>query len=243
MNIVSLPISYTKPEEYTIELFYGHFHHFIKNVQYLNSLLSKQELARAEKFVFEKDKLMYIVSHGLLRIILANKTNTLPHSIEYSYNTHEKPYVKIPDCHFNLSHTSDFFAIAFSNKNNVGVDVEKFDRTLDWKNIAKLYFSENEIQLIHSTELSDQLKQFIAFWTRKEAILKVVGCGMVNNLKDIDSSKEIFMHNNIFTNITDLQELSIEYHIQTFSTNEIIISISYPTEFSVKTKELIDLTL
>ena len=237
MNIQALSEYSNHYEENNIEIWYGYFNNYIDHIQYLNSLLSEQEMSRLQKFVFEKEKLMYTVSHGILRIILGNKINIAPEQINYHFNQNEKPFVDIPDCYFNLSHTNNFFTIGFSNKHTVGVDTETHNRKMDWEHVAKLFFSESEVQSIYAALPHEQLKTFIAYWTRKEAILKAIGCGMVNNLKEIDSVDDVFNTDNLFITENNLTEQFIRYYLQTFSLNEMIISISHPVSFGISANE------
>ena len=183
--------------------------------------------------MFEKDKNLYTIAHGILRIIIGEKLNRNPRAIVFSQNFYEKPFVDEPHCFFNLSHTQNFFCIAYSSKSYVGIDVEHFDRNFNWKSVAKHFFSENENNQINSALPNNQLKAFIAIWTRKEAVLKALGCGMVNNLKDIDSVSDIFYLERALFNDIRFDSLFDYYHLQTFNINEMIISISHTHPFSI----------
>jgi 4'-phosphopantetheinyl transferase len=237
MIIKPLPISKTQTDN-KIEIWYGFFNDFTDKVELFRTLLSVQEHERLNKFVFESDKLMYTVSHGVLRIILGKKINQPPENIAFHQNSFEKPIIETPECHFNLSHTRNFFCIAYSNKCTVGIDTEHFKRSIDWQSIAKLYFSENEINEIYKAELNNQLKTFIAIWTRKEAILKALGCGMVNNLKYIDSASDTFVADDSFLKEIQIQEKFNTYYLQTFEVNDMIVSVSFPFKFTIDAKKL-----
>lgn len=81
-----------------------------------------------------------------------------------------KPYLKgFPNFQFNISHSEDLCAVAFSNK-PIGVDVEKH-RKVNLE-IAKRYFNQEEKNFVTDT------LSFFYVWTRKEAYLKMTGEGL-----------------------------------------------------------------
>ena len=73
------------------------------------SLLSQDEIGRAERFYFEKDRNHFIVGRGLLRTILGGYLEMEPAQIEFVYGTYGKPALKsgLKDkvLEFNLSHS------------------------------------------------------------------------------------------------------------------------------------------
>ena len=80
-----------------------------------------------------------------------------------------KPYFKAyPEFHFNISHTENVIAVAFSKK-DVGVDIEKL-RSVNPK-IARKFFTEDERAFVKND------KDFFYVWTRKEAYIKRNGRG------------------------------------------------------------------
>ena len=109
-----------------------------------------------------------------------------------------KPYIPgLPDIHFNLSHSGDYIACAFSDK-EVGLDLQEHSRThTSIVRIAKRFFSAKEYEAIlalpaedpsvgpgHPTNAADsdnsacRLPLFYNLWTIKEAYLKYLGCGL-----------------------------------------------------------------
>ena len=109
-----------------------------------------------------------------------------------------KPY--IPDLshvHFNLSHSGDYIACAFSDE-EVGLDLQEHCRThTSIVRIARRFFSVKEYEAIlalpaedssdgpgHPINTADpdnsasRLPLFYRFWSIKEAYLKYLGCGL-----------------------------------------------------------------
>lgn len=98
--------------------------------------------------------------------------------LECSFNEHGKPFLKHhPDVHFNLSHCKNGIAVAVDNA-PIGIDIECY-RNIDDALIRKT-MNDNEIALIESAP--DPLETFIAFWTKKEAVLKLRGTGISTDL-------------------------------------------------------------
>lgn len=78
---------------------------------------------------------------------------------------------------FNISHSGDFVAVAFSDE-KVGLDIEKCTE-FDIDAITD-YLHEDEKKYIHAAKnVSDA---FFTVWTRKEAYLKAKGIGIVQGL-------------------------------------------------------------
>lgn len=88
-------------------------------------------------------------------------------------------------CHFSLSHTDDFVAVAISNV-NVGIDIELLDKKRDYSALKdKVLFGEEKF---------DDKKQFLTIWTIKEAYFKTlnqrhfmpnqIDLKLINNIKN-----------------------------------------------------------
>lgn len=91
---------------------------------------------------------------------------------EIIYNEFGKPYLKNnKEVFFNISHTKKIVVCVLANK-EVGIDVEEV-RTYDKKIIDKI-LNEEEKQKIKDD------KDFIKYWTIKEAVCKCEGTGIAN---------------------------------------------------------------
>ena len=77
----------------------------------LSLCLSEEEIMRAGRFVFEKDKKRFIVSHGVLRRIISGLTGIVPEGIRFSVKEKGKPVVDnagAGDLRFNISHSGRY---------------------------------------------------------------------------------------------------------------------------------------
>lgn len=94
-----------------------------------------------------------------------------------------KPYFEnATDLKFNISHSSDMIAVAFS-ENEIGIDIEKFYRPN--LKIAKRYFTKNENDYINRSVFGKSYR-FFEVWTKKEAYLKKNGTGITVALNSFD---------------------------------------------------------
>ncbi|MBQ6847754.1 MAG: 4'-phosphopantetheinyl transferase superfamily protein [Clostridia bacterium] len=102
----------------------------------------------------------------------AKETLVLSAEPQLSKGENGKPFLKdYPDFHFNISHSEDLIAVAFSDA-PVGVDIEK-KRSVNLK-IADRFFTSDEQKSVTDTD------SFFYVWTRKEAILKQKGESLGN---------------------------------------------------------------
>lgn len=160
-------------------------------INILEKYLSIDELEKANKFVFEKDRLSYIVSRGTLRTLLVKYLNISPQLIRFSYNQYGKPFIDIPqstDIKFNLSHSNEYCLIAINKNSNIGIDIEWINKDIMPNDIAKNYFSASELKDFSSINKENQLRAFFKIWTRKEAFIKAVGKGLSLSLDSFDVS-------------------------------------------------------
>jgi 4'-phosphopantetheinyl transferase len=154
------------------------------------TILSTDELIRAGKFYFEKDKNWFILSRGLLRIFV-NIYSAIPaKEIKFIFNDFGKPSISLADnnthLHFNLSHSKNFMSIGFVNDAIIGVDVELMKPLRDHLEIAKRFFSISEVEQLHSFSADKILDGFYSCWTAKEAVIKLSGQGLSFPLKEFD---------------------------------------------------------
>ena len=91
-----------------------------------------------------------------------------------------KPEIKgMPS--FNISHSSEIVALAVVDDGLVGIDVERI-RPIDLNDFTR-FLPEISDEMAGSSE--DRLKAFFNCWTRKEAVLKGVGVGLLAPLDQV----------------------------------------------------------
>jgi len=162
------------------------------NIRALESLLSQNEIKRANRFLPGKLKYHYIAARGGLRRIISHYAGIRPENVKFRYNSQGKPELIQDDpkntiC-FNLSHTDDLVLYAIALNRPVGIDVEKIDRDIDLSGIARRFFSKNEYNAITSLREDRQLEAFYRCWTRKESYIKGKGSGIPMLLDKVEVS-------------------------------------------------------
>ncbi len=102
----------------------------------------------------------------------------------FSFGEHGKPFLaEHPDLHFNLSHCRVAVACAVSHS-PVGIDIESI-RTAR-PDLVRRTMNAAEAQSILSADDPD--REFTILWTRKEAVLKLSGRGIVDDMRDVLTS-------------------------------------------------------
>lgn len=160
---------------------------------YYNALLSEDEIERAQRFHFQKDKNEYVCCRGFLRETLGSYLGISPGEIIFDYGKNGKPELVnssvVNKLKFNLSHSKEYAMLAVTDSNEIGVDIELIKSIPEMLDIAYELYTENENDLLKNA--SDESQNiFFRFWTRKEAIIKAVGKGLSAPLKMIDVSSD-----------------------------------------------------
>jgi 4'-phosphopantetheinyl transferase len=150
--------------------------------KHLAAMLSDDEQSRAAGFVFEKDRRRFIRSHAALRTVLGDCLEASPSSLTFVDGPHGKPELDAQWHHhglnFNLAHSGDWAIIALACGRQVGVDVEQIRPGVANADIAQRYFSPREAAALLDLPPEMRDEAFFRCWTRKEAYLKALGCGL-----------------------------------------------------------------
>lgn len=154
--------------------------------------LSRDELQRAARYHFDRDRNHFIVARGVLRKILSYYTHRKPYEIRFDYNKYGKPLLPPElggrELHFNLSHSAGIGVYAVAFQREVGIDIEYIRPDFSELDIADRFFSPDEVKILRSLPLAEQKKAFFLCWTRKEAFIKAKGQGLSIPLDQFDVS-------------------------------------------------------
>ena len=144
----------------------------------LKTLLSADELCRAERLVAVRKAQAFIVGRGRLRQILGAYLQSDPATIAFVYGTNGKPALASSSLHFNLSHSGAWAVLAVTSGAAIGVDLEMIDPRLDYERLAARFFTAAEQADLLAAAPQRQRRRFYRLWTRKEALLKGQGRGV-----------------------------------------------------------------
>jgi 4'-phosphopantetheinyl transferase len=158
----------------------------------LERTLSADEIARASRFYFERDRRNYIGRRGILRAILATYLETEPSAVRFLYNEFGKPRLEgsqeARGLSFNLSHSGLLNLVAVGIDREVGVDIELINSSVSSDELARRFFSPNEVATLEALPQSLRLAGFFKCWARKEAFIKARGMGLSIPLDSFDVS-------------------------------------------------------
>ena len=161
--------------------------------QALFATLTQEELDRAARFHFMKDRLRFIRTRGILRALLARYLKLEAQSLRFDYNAYGKPSLAGLDeqasaLRFNLSHAHELALYAFTRGREIGIDVEHVRQDFAGEEIAERFFSAHEVAALRALSPSERVQGFFNCWTRKEAYIKARGEGLSLPLDKFDVS-------------------------------------------------------
>ena len=180
------------------------------------ALLDPVELERAARFRFEVDRERFIIAHGLLRTLLGERLGASPEELRFGRGPYGKPHIEGSDLRFNLSDTKDALLIAIGNGGEIGVDIETMARTVDHMAVGEHYFTPGEVRDIAVS--ANAKRRFLEFWTRKEAVLKASGVGIMDDLRvlRVDGAVNAMT----ITHEAFVQHAAERYHLHTWHLGE-----------------------
>jgi len=158
----------------------------------LDKILSSEERDRGERFIFPRDGGRFRLCRAMLRLGLSSYLQGTPQKVPITTSSHGKPVLANPSAlHFNVTHSNGLGLIAFTTVGAVGIDVEAIQRGVEDLDIAAANFTRNEAALVAAARTQEeQTRIFLSFWTRKEAVLKAAGCGLLHGLDTVDVSQQ-----------------------------------------------------
>lgn len=147
--------------------------------------LSNQERDRANRFFHKRDRTLFAMTRAVLRSLLSEVTSVPANRIMFTEGPHGKPRLaEIEGPQFNVSHSGSWALIGLSDRRPIGVDIESMRRAGSELDIARSFFSDSEYCSLEGLEESLLLQSFYKIWTCKEAVLKALGVGISEHLRD-----------------------------------------------------------
>lgn len=150
----------------------------------LRRLLTAEEVARADRFRFDRHRRRFIVRRGVLRLLSAAYLGRDPAAVRFEEGDKGKPFVPQAQTaaaqrlFFNLTDSKDLAMYAFTRGAELGVDVEILRPMPDALGIAEHFFSAEERDNLKGVPPEARSEAFFNCWTRKEAYIKAIGKGL-----------------------------------------------------------------
>lgn len=190
----------------------------------LQQYLSPEENTRASRFHQHKDRQQFIITRAILRILLANTLGLQPREVTINTAENKKPVLaNHRQVHFNVSHSDNQAVIAIA-KQRIGIDVEFLQPDFDYHSVVEYAFSDAEAD--HLIKSDHPQKEFFRLWTRKEAFLKGLGAGLIDDLKKISCMDAM---NKIPASITGV---TTDWQVKTLNLNPAyIVSVAFERNY------------
>ena len=153
--------------------------------------LAPDEEARARRFVAPHDGDRFAAGRAFLRLLLARYLGVAARDVGLRYDPHGKPVLADPRCglRFNLAHSGTLAVCAVTRgRGDIGVDVEHVKPIADAGALARAVLSPLELVRLAALPEPVRLRSFYEVWTRKEAFLKALGCGLNRPLHSLEVS-------------------------------------------------------
>ncbi len=148
-------------------------------------LLSEQRREQCLKFKHEQGRKTCAAAYLLLCEGLKKEYGITEKPV-FEYGEHGKPViVGFPHIHFNISHCREAAICVLSNQ-PIGVDIESIREYKE----SLVRYTMNDAEIDEITHSQNPALAFIRFWTMKEAVLKLSGEGIRNNMKTVLTGHE-----------------------------------------------------
>jgi len=153
------------------------------------AVLDDGERARMARYVFERDRDLYLTMHSVQRRLLSAVADVAPERWRFAAGSHGRlelaaPVVEAPGfaadrarLSINGSHTHGLTMCGVARGAVIGVDVERLRDEAPF-DIADRFFTPVEQAAIRAAPPAEQAARFFTSWTLKESYMKARGLGM-----------------------------------------------------------------
>lgn len=176
-----------------------------KNTHQYISLLSLYQQNKIKNAANKDYIAQQITSELLLLYALRHENIKVTIPLDIGTNEYGKPYINKLKMLYNTSHTNGAYALSLSAL-PTGIDIEAQKR--DVSRVKARFLSTNELKAYNAQ--ADKKTYALRVWTRKEALLKYIGVGLVNNLFELDTTtnpvvfrnESVYLANFTYQNLT-----------------------------------------
>ena len=147
-------------------------------------VLNFEERARAARMRAGSSRDEFVAGRGCLRRLLGAAAGRDAGSLVFDIGAHGRPDLRgAGQPGFNVTHSRGMVLIALSRAAVVGIDVEYLDTSVECTDVARTTFHPDDVARMEQAITDpERLKQFYRCWTRREAVGKADGRGLLTPL-------------------------------------------------------------
>ncbi len=127
--------------------------------------LDDEEQAKVDQLKSPKRYLHWLASRVLIRTLINTEE-----FIEMTFEANGKPKLQNFPYNVSISHSLDYAGVILSERQDVGIDIEKIDPKIN--RIAHKFIPDNELNKINKVS---RMETYHVHWGAKEAMFKVCG--------------------------------------------------------------------
>lgn len=190
------------------------------NLKFIYELLPDFRKQKIDHLFLTKDK----AQSGLVYLLLMYATAVNKIDINFKIDSYGKPYDANRNCFFSLSHCENSVACIIGNHNN-GIDVEKIISQDDYEILKEHVCDHTELVFLNNS--NKPLVEFTKLWTFKESYLKMIGTGIMGDLKKVGYKNcDVFFESKFYKNFILTYCSNSKENLIKISLHEIINLIS-----------------
>ncbi|HFJ9437395.1 4'-phosphopantetheinyl transferase Sfp [Bacillus sp. BLCC-B18] len=158
------------------------------------NLLNDVEREKANSYHHSADRARFIIGCVISRLVLGKILSMSPVQVPIDRMCpvcklqHGRPRLPEGMPQLSVSHSGEWIVVAFTKSAPVGVDVEQISPNVDVMKMAEGVLTDIEIAQIMKLRDEQKIEGFLTYWTRKEAVLKATGEGLMIPPMDITVS-------------------------------------------------------
>lgn len=150
-------------------------------------LLSVTERERSLRLRQPQHRDEYVMAHAAWRLVIAEVLGIAPGNVPLASTAHGQPRLPGTGYATSLSHSGGQVAIALARTECVGIDIERSPPRAGMQDLLKVVCTAEESAALHSLPPHSRDDALLALWTRKEALLKAFGVGLLVPPSSVDA--------------------------------------------------------
>lgn len=164
---------------------------WVGHVHAAAALLDDGERRRAARFHFERDRSTYVLAHALWRLVLAVCLDVEPAAVRLASWPSGQPYLPGTRWATSLSHSGSRVAIGVGLVVALGVDIEQSPARIPLSQLMPTICTPSEALAMQKLTVAAREHALLQLWTRKEALLKAFGTGLLESLAHLSAATSL----------------------------------------------------